>query len=264
MDGHAHAHHLFSWDLPMLVLLAATLAVYTSLARRSKRGGMSARVAFAGGLALVFAALWAPLVSLVLPGSHLAYMLQMEALIAVSPVLLLFGLRPLLRSNTAFSAAPVRRLPSLPAAVTLGLWLLAVYAWHLPLLHALSMQYGAVYALQLLSFLAAGLLFWWPLILPGATGMRPLGKLGYLAAAQAGAGVLAAMLVWSPELIYHHQHGAASLPWGISGGLDQRLSGAVMMVTDMLVASTVAGWIVLGALTGAGGRDRPSPSPAVE
>jgi hypothetical protein len=46
--------------------------------------------------------------------------------------------------------------------------------------------------------------------------------------------------------------------------VDQRLSGAVMMVADMLVASTVAGWVILGALSGSRGRDHPKPSPVVE
>jgi cytochrome c oxidase assembly factor CtaG len=252
---HGHAHHLLSWDVPLLVLLAATFAVYASLARRSGRG-TSGEAVFAGGLALVYFALWMPVTSLAMRGSHLAYMVQMEVLIGVAPVLLLFGLRPLL--------GPKPSSLDLPAAVPLGLWLLAVYAWHLPPLHALAMQSGAVYAVQLLSFLGAGLLFWWPVISPGASGMRPWGKLGYLAAAQAGAGLLAAVLIWSPEALYHDQHAAASLPWGISALVDQRLSGAVMMVADMLVASTVAGWVILGALSGSRGRDHPKPLPVVE
>ncbi len=241
MDGHAH--HLLSWDVPLLVLLAATYAVYASLARRSGRG-TNGEVVFAGGLALVFFALWMPVTSLVMRGSHLAYMVQMEVLIGVAPVLLLFGLRPLL--------GPKRSHLALPAVATLGVWLLAVYAWHLPPLHALAMQFVAVHVVQLLSLLGAGLLFWWPVISPGASGMSALGKLAYLVAAQAGAGLLAAVLIWSPEALYHHQHAAASLPWGISALLDQRLSGAVMMVADMLVASTVAGWVILGALEGSG------------
>lgn len=253
MDGHAH--HLLSWDVPLLVLLTVTFAVYDSLTRRPGRGTYG-EVAFAGGLALVFFALWMPVTSLAMRGSHLAYMVQMEVLIGLAPVLLLLGLRPLLGPNPFFLA--------LPAAVPLGLWLLAIYAWHLPPLHALAMQSGAVYAVQLSSFLGAGLLFWWPVISPGASGMRPWGKLGYLAAAQAGAGLLAAVLIWSPEALYHHQHAAASLPWGISALLDQRLSGAAMMVADMLVASTVAGWVILGSLIGSGGREHPKPSPAVE
>jgi cytochrome c oxidase assembly factor CtaG len=253
VDGHAH--HLFSWDVPLLVLLAATFAVYASLARRSERGTYGEAV-FAGGLALVFFALWMPVTSLALRGSHLAYMLQMEVLVGVAPVLLLLGLRPLLGAKRSFLA--------LPAVVPLGVWLLAIYAWHLPYLHALAMQFGAVYMVQLLSFLGAGLLFWWFVISPGTSEMRPLGKLAYLAAAQAGAGLLAAVLIWSPEALYHHQHAAASLPWGISALLDQRLSGAVMMVADMLVASTVAGWVILGALNGSEGRDRSKSSPAVE
>lgn len=254
MDGHANS--LSSWDVPLVVLLVATFAVYASLARRSGRGTHGEAV-FAGGLTLVFFALWTPVNSLVSQGSHLAYMLQMEALVGGAPVLLLLGLRPLL--------GPERSFLVLPAIVPLGGWLLAVYAWHLPYPHAMAMQSGAVNVVKLLSFLGAGLLFWWPVITPGASGMRPLDKLIYLAAAQAGAGLLAAVLIWSPEAIYHHQHAAASLPWGISALLDQRLSGAFMMVADMLVASTVAGWVILGSLNGSEGRDHPKSSPpAVE
>jgi cytochrome c oxidase assembly factor CtaG len=236
-------------------VLSATFAVYASLARRSGRGTYGEAV-FAGGLALVFFALWMPVTSLALRGSHLAYMAQMEVLIGAAPVLLLLGLRPLL--------GPKPSSLTLPAVVPLGVWLLVIYAWHLPYLHALAMQFGAVYVVQLLSFLGAGLLFWWPVISPSASGMRPWGKLAYLAAAQAGAGLLAAVLIWWPEAIYHHQHATSSLPWGISALLDQRLSGAVMMVADMLVASTVAGWVILGSLDGSEGRDHPKSSPAAE
>ena len=166
MDGHAH--HLLSWDVPLLVLLAATYAVYASLARRSGRG-TNGEVVFAGGLALAFFALWMPVTSLAMRGSHLAYMVQMEVLIGVTPVLLLFGLRPLLGTKRSHLA--------LPAVATLGVWLLAIYAWHLTPLHALAMQFVAVHVVQLLSFLGAGLLFWWPVISPGASGMSGLGKL---------------------------------------------------------------------------------------
>jgi len=253
VDGDAN--HMFSWDVPLVVLLVAVFVLYASLARRSGRGTHGEAV-FAGGLTLIFYALWTPVNSLVSQGSHLAYMLQMEVLVGVAPVLLLLGLRPLLGPKPSFLV--------LPAVVPLGGWLLAVYAWHLPYPHALVMQSGAVYVVQLLSFLGAGLLFWWPVISPGASRMGPLSKLIYLAAEQAGAGLLAAVLIWSPEAIYHHQHAMASLPWGISALLDQRLSGVFMMVADMLVASTVAGWVILGSLNGSEGRDHPKSSPAVE
>ncbi len=254
MDGHAN--YLFSWDVPLVVLLIATFTLYASLALRSGRGTHGEAV-FAGGLTLVFFALWTPVNSLVSQGAHLAYMLQMEVLVGVAPVLLLFGLCPLLGQKPSFLV--------LPAIVPVGVWLLAIYAWHLPYPHAMAMQSGTVYVVKLLSFLGAGLLFWWPVVAPGASGMRPLGKLGYLGAAQAGAGLLAAVLIWSPEAIYHHQHAMASLPWGISALLDQRLSGVFMMVADMLVASTVAGWVVLKASAEPGRRDRDAkPTPAVE
>jgi cytochrome c oxidase assembly factor CtaG len=264
-DGAVSSLDLLSfsrWDVLVLALLLATLANYALLGwsrYRVERLDRRAISTWVLGLAVVFAALWSPLVSLVQQGSHLAYMVQLELLMSVAPLLLLLGLVPVLSSvdpPMSSFAYRVSRSMSLPL-FTLGVWLLALYLWHLPPLHALVMQSQVIYSIQLLSFVVAGMLFWLPVVGPvhESVEMRPLGKLGYLALAQAGAGLLAAILVWSPEPLYHHQHESVSVLWGLSGLADQRLSGVVMMVVDMLVASTVAGWIVLKALAGTDYRD---------
>lgn len=247
---------LSQWDVLALAVLAAMLAAYLFLAWRSyRRTGTPDRravLAWTLGLAAVFVAISSPLVSLVRQesGSHLMFMVQLELLMSVSPPLLLLGLRPMLSlfpEKDGFVRGAFSRPASVPA-LTLSIWLFTVYAWHLPDLHMHGMQSGAVYAFQLFSFMAAGLLFWLPVIgvMEMRREMQPLGKLGYLALAQAGIGLFAAVLIFYPEVIY--AHGDITQPFGLSGLTDQKVSGVVMMVVDMTVASTVVGWIFFRAL----------------
>lgn len=295
MDGHAHAPathdtsgahdhahmvhgssgsmgdglwwSLSQWDVLALAVLAAILAAYLFLVwwSRQRTGGSEGRaaLAFALGLAVIFVAITSPLVSLVRQesGSHLMFMVQLELLISVSPPLLLLGLRPTLNffsERNGFMHRFSRLISSVPG-LTLGIWLLPVYAWHSPALHMWGMMGSPTsYTLMLSSFMVTGLLFWWPLIEPardgGAAGMRPLGKLGYLVMAQVGAGLLAAALIWYPGLVYNH--GSPTQPFGLSGLADQKVSGVVMMVMDMTVASIVAGWIFFQALASADWQER--------
>lgn len=171
---------------------------------------------------------------------------------SVAPPLLLLGLRPVLsllpnKGRFTSGLSPVGLMP----ALTLPIWLLVIYAWHIPTLHMLGMMgtYSqVVYPLQLASYVTAGLLFWWPVVgnVDGPGGMSLLGKLGYLALAQVGAALLAALLIFYPHLIY--DHGPITQPFGLSAMTDQKVSGVAMMVVDMMVASTVAGWLVLRSL----------------
>lgn len=243
------------WDAPLLAVLITMLACYFFLLRRTSRGERSSpdrrsALALVLGLSFVFVGVSSPFVFL-REGSHLGYMLQLELLMSVSPPLLLLGLRPVLSllPKGRFRGV-LSRLGSLPA-LTLAIWLLVIYAWHIPALHLSGMMgtYSQfVYPLQLASYVAAGLLFWWPVVgsvdRPGK--MSLLGKLGYLALAQVGAALLAMLLIFYPYLVY--DHGPITQPFGLSAIVDQRVSGVAMMVVDMMVASTVAGWIVLQAL----------------
>lgn len=232
------------WDAALAMAALAALGGLWLTSRRGAAPGRRIPPVSVAGLAVAVLAASSPAVALVARGSHLSFMAQLELLMNVAPVLLLLGLAPILRAR-----APTARAwkPALPA-LGLGAWLLVMYASHLPAVHGLLMNSSGAYALLLLAFLASGLLFWWPVIAVGTReGMGPAGRLGYLALAQAGAGVLAAVLIWSPVPLY--DHGATgTVPFGLSPLLDQRLSGAAMMVLDMLVASTVAGWVFVRGL----------------
>jgi putative membrane protein len=263
LDKHDHPHgglgptgdgpwwSLSQWDV---LIAAALLAAYLLSARHSRRrdGGLDgqAPLAWALGLAAMFVAASSPFAFL-RESSHLGYMAQLELLMSLAPPLLLLGLRPAwgfcLNLKERRFVGALWRIISMPA-LTLGVWLAIIYAWHLPTLHMLGMHSRVLYTIQLSSYVVAGLLFWWPVIAPAGdeAGMRPLGKLGYLALAQAGAGLLAAILIFYPRVIY--AHGLVTEPFGLSALADQKLSGVAMMVVDMMVASTVAGWIALRGL----------------
>jgi len=200
-------------------------------------------------------------------------MLQHGLLMSVAPPLLLLGLyprlvvpftrpvvKPLLRNPRTHAAL---RLLSAPA-LALGLWLATLYAWHVPALYGAALGNEVVHVAQHVFFINAGLLFWLPIIepVPLPARIKPLAKLGYLAAGQAGMALLAAALVWGPEL--YPFYGAEEAAWGISSGSDQRLAGLTMVVVDMTVALVFAGWIVRNALVEAARRGRRRLSPAVE
>lgn len=253
------------WDAALAAVSLVLLAGYGLAAWRLRRFGWgpSHRAVFAGvmGVVVALVAAASPLVVATGRGSHLAFMVQLELLMNVAPPLVLIGLSPMLdRVPSAKKGSAGRsRMPIF--ALGLGAWLCAMYAWHLPALHALGMGSRAAVAVQLSSFAVAGLLFWLPMVgsprVSGRVGV--VGKLVYLALAQVGAGVLAAALIWSPAELY--AHGQAAGLFGLSALADQRLSGVVMMVMDMLVASTVAGWIFLKASAEPGRR---GSSPAIE
>ncbi len=237
--------------------------------RAAGRFGGWAAAAWTVGLLVVFVALESPLDAIAEEHLVSAHMLQHGLLTSVAPPLLLLGLyprlvvpytrpvlKPLLRDRRAHA---VLRSLSAPA-LALGLWLAVLYVWHLPALYQSALRNEGVHVAQHLFFVNAGLLFWLPVIepVPALARMRPLAKLGYLAAGQVGTALLAAALVWGPEL--YHFYDPLDTLWGLSHAADQRLAGLVMMVVDMLVALTAARWIVLGALGREAGRRRLSPA----
>jgi len=231
------------WDAALSVAALVALGGLWLISRRGAAPGWRIPPVSVAGLAVAALAASSTVGALAGRGSHLAFMAQLELLMNVVPVLLLLGLAPILRVRTDRN-----RTRTVSPLLGMGAWLLVMYASHLPAVHGLLMASPGAYALLLLAFLASGLLFWWPVLAGGAMG--PAGKLGYLALAQASAGLLAAVLIWSPAPLY--DHGATrTVPFGLTPLLDQRLSGAAMMVLDMLVASTVAAWIFVRGLAGA-------------
>jgi cytochrome c oxidase assembly factor CtaG len=110
----------------------------------------------------------------------------------------------------------------------------ALIAWHVPALLMLSMHSSAWRAIQHASFLAGGLLFWWPVVQPwpSLSTERPWSIVLYLFLATLPCDVLSGLLVFSERIVY---------PMYLAD--DQQRAGALMW-TAVTIIYVVAGVIV--------------------
>jgi len=120
----------------------------------------------------------------------------------------------------------------------------ALVAWHVPALLTLSMHSNAWHAIEHASFLAGGLLFWWPVVRPWPTSSteRPWAIVLYLFLATLPCDVLSGFLVFSERVAYP-VYLSAPRHASVSVLDDQQLAGALMW-TAVTILYLVAGVIV--------------------
>jgi putative membrane protein len=201
--------------------------------------------AFTGGLLSVWIAIASPLA--LLDHELLSiHMLQHILLMAVAAPLILLGepTLPLLHGlpklfdngilGPCLRWDPMRRVGRF-VTQPIFCWIaatLTVIGWHVPAMFELGMRSHWWHAIQQISFFAAGLLFWWPVIQPFPSVSRwprwsiPL----YLFFATLPCDALSAFLtfcdrvVYRPYLLQHHH------AFGISPLQDQEWAGVLMWV----------------------------------
>lgn len=243
----------WSWQPPLIsgILLAAALygRGVAVLWRRAGQGavvGPSRVIAFGLGLLTVFLALVSPIDALggVLFTGH---MIQHLLLMVVAAPLLVVGapLLPMLWSLPRRARLGAgrwwllsRRLRAFVdwlTAPSVGwlLYALTLWVWHVPTLYRLALRNGTVHELMHLSFLVAGLLFWWSLLQP--LGRRRL-NIGmgvlYLFTTTLHSMALALLITLAEEPLYYLR----SLgPWGLSPLEDQQLAGLLMWIPPNLI-----------------------------
>jgi putative membrane protein len=243
-SGHPQLHW-FS-DPLVLVPLALFAGIYVwrfAEARRevAARGGSpGARgagalqaLAFTGGVIALLAALVTPLDGLGEEYLFSAHMVQHVLLGDVAPLLILLGLsRVIMRPATRRLNGLERRLGPLASPATgIVAWLALMYIWHIPALYEAAVENPAVHLLEHMSFFAAGVALWWPLIQPvpmrrRLTGLQPV---AYIGTAKAGLAALGIFLTWSTTAIYPYYEGTPRI-WGLSPVEDQNVAGVIMMV----------------------------------
>ena len=171
------AHLSTSWEAPSFVLVGAVLALaffaqaFVRLRRRRPDHAPWTRaLLFAAGLALLVIPLVSPLDHVGDEQLLSAHMLQHVLIGDAAPALLvtavrgplLFFLLPpaLLRPLAAFR--PLRAFLSvlLRPLVSLGLWAVALVAWHVPSAYDYAAAHPLVHDLEHLSFVVAGTLAW--------------------------------------------------------------------------------------------------------
>jgi cytochrome c oxidase assembly factor CtaG len=233
--------------LGLEALLVGYLLLVGPLRRRWGWGPPAARrrvAAFVGGTAILAGALLGPLAEWAEHVALSAHMAQHLLLILVVPVLWLLGLPAWLLARVV--EAPIvgrlgfwltRPLPALALASAVQV------AWHLPVAFDAALRVERLHALEHVSFLATGLLLWWPVAGPAPGWPRPAppAQLLYLFLATIPMMAIAAPITLADALVYP-AYAAAGRPWPLAPRADQELAGILMWVGGMfgyLVAGTV-------------------------
>ena len=182
------------------------------------RSGYPARISLLLGSALVVGADAAPL-----DRRFWLHMIQHLLIGDLGPLLIVLGLAGPLRG-----ARPLFALP---------LWAASLIAWHLTPLYDDALSHVWLHQLQHLSFLAAGLLVWGALILPGPSWFTSLWKLPYVVIMWLVPLTLSQIFLWSEHSYYRG--------YSLS---DQREGGGVMLIEGSFVMLGVIVWLMLRVL----------------
>jgi cytochrome c oxidase assembly factor CtaG len=222
-------------------------------------------VAFLSGLASI-ACVWATPLAHLDHHSLTAHMLQHLVLMTVAAPLILLGEpgnvllgilpRPLRQSSAQpFHLAPLRALRSLLAHPT-PCWFAGtgcVILWHVPALFELGMRSGWWHGFEHLTFLAAGLLFWWPVVQPSETKWARWSVPLYLFLATLPCDALSAFLTFCGRVVYSSYVSGQGL-FDSSALRDQEFAGAMMWVWVTFVYLAPA---VIITIHGLSERERP-------
>ena len=208
-------------------------------------------LAFAGCMLALLAALVTPIDGLGEDYLFSAHMFQHVLLGDIAPLLLLLSLsRVILRPVTRRLVGIERALGPIASPITaIVIWLGTMYLWHIPALYDAAIQHPLVHALEHLSFFAAGIALWWPLVQPipmrrGLTGLQPL---AYIAGAKGGLAALGLVLAWSSTAFYPFYEDAPRI-WGLTAVEDQNVAGVIMMVEQSLTLVMVLVWVFVRML----------------
>ncbi len=258
-----HLHHsapgsIESGLLTVIIVFAASIYLYEWLRLRSSSFSVIhswQALSFIAGLSLIWVAIASPLAAL----DHellTVHMLKHLLLMTLAPPLIWLGepVDPLLhgvpQQFVQRVLAPAFQLPSTGRiARALGrpefCWLAAAAAlvgWHIPAVFTLAMHSTGWHFLEQSSFLASGLLFWWPVVQPWPSVSRPdLSMILYLFFATLPCDILSGFLVFCDRVVYP-VYFFSSHRFGLSALGDQQCAAALMWTCVTLV------YLVAGAI----------------
>jgi putative membrane protein len=254
----------WSWEPTVLLGLAGLVAAYVIAWRRgwlSDDDDVSAWVGsprtrawfFGAGVLVGFIALLSPIDTGGDQYLFSLHMVQHLLLMMVAPPLCILGLAGM-------------RPPAGPPGRWRKLWALLVnpwsamlifsgvlLVWHIPALYDATLTTEPIHVVEHLSFIAVGVLFWWPIIDPmrGADRRRWVGafpKIAMLVASGVPPTVLGLLFTIATRPFYDFYARAPRL-WGLSPVIDQQVAGVVMFGAGNLIyfaAVVIVFWRVLG------------------
>jgi cytochrome c oxidase assembly factor CtaG len=242
----------FSFEWAFLGLAAAAAAAYAWAARGDRPSALRAS-SYGAGLFLIAAALNSPLETIAAERLLMIHLLQNGLIADIAPLLVLLGLTPQMRAW--LDAHGARRLR---ARFTLPLWVAAWYGTHFAGFYDWALRTGWGLNIEHGILIAAGLLFWWPLV-SGRLGSPA--AIAYLGAAFVGSSFLGLALTFDSRPLYSFYETTPRL-WGLSAVRDQNLGGIVMNGEQTIVFLLAIGFYVWRLLEEehVSGADR-SPAP---
>lgn len=237
----------------LIALLAAYFVAIGPLRPRYQPDHPVARnrvVAFISGWALLALSVLSPLDTLGRYYLFSAHSAQLFIIITAVAPLLMIGLPDTLGRRLL----PTRRLREagrdpLFSVVAVVLFNLLILVWHAGPLYEAALHSTALHDAQLLTFLIAGILTWWPLLTPADAQGRmssPL-QILYLAAESLPLDVFGIFTIFASGILYS-TYGAAPRLFGLSAVADQQFGGGILAVPgnilDVVLMSLVFfGWI---------------------
>ncbi|HEU5477911.1 MAG TPA: cytochrome c oxidase assembly protein [Gaiellaceae bacterium] len=228
----------FSFEPLFLAFAAAAGLLYWRAAHAESPAGWRT-AAFASGLFLIAASLNSPLETIASHYLLLIHLLQNALIADVAPLLVVLGLTPRMREELGRLG-----LDRLRSRWILPIWLAAWYCTHIAVFYDWALRTGWGLNVEHAILIAAGLLFWWPIV-SGRLG--PPAGLGYLAVAFVGSSFLGLGYIFSSSPFYSFYEHAPRL-WGLSPVRDQNLGGILMNGEQTLVFLLAIGWFVIRLL----------------
>ena len=233
----------WTWEPTVLAGLAVLIAAYWALWRRGHLtraddttpwavGPRGRAVLFGLGVLTGFLALCSPIDTGGDEYFFWIHMVQHLLLMMVAPPLVLLGIAgmqpPAETRARRWRALWMRLTRPWTALLVFNATLLV---WHIPQLYDTTLRVEPVHVFEHLTFIAAGVVFWWPVVDPirvhAGTIVPSLKKVAMLTISGVPATCLGLVFSLGPRPFYDF-YAAAPRLWGVSALTDQQWAGAVM------------------------------------
>ncbi len=216
----------------------------------ARNAGLGRLVAFLAAMLVLGAALISPLDRL---GEQVFAMHMVQHLLVLDlvPILVMLALtKSLMRPITRKVQVLERRLGLLahPAFAVL-LYCATMAFWHIPALYDLALENRNVHVIEHITFLNAGLLYWWHLLSPirSRISFGPFGPVVYMLVTKLFVSFIGIAITFAPSTLYDF-YARAPRVWGLAAGDDQAVAGAIMAVEQSVVMGIALAYLFTKAL----------------
>ena len=202
------------------------------------------------GLAALALALVSP-IDVLAEQSFSFHMAQHMLLLDLVPIFCILGLNKiLLRPATRRLQALERALgPLMHPWVAVVLYIVAMWAWHVPAAYDSALENVTVHILEHVVFLSVGFLYWWQLLSPIRSRFRSgaMGPLLYMMSTKIGVGLLGIALTFAPNPLYSYYELREGI-FGLSAGVDQQIGGELMALEQTIVMGVALAYLLFRAI----------------